>query len=153
MNSVDYACECATKGSEGRSMTTPKIFVVGLILIGFLGGAGTFAALGVGETQTVSGGGVSVKVTYLAQTEHESQFSVVLDTHSVNLDAYDLKAQSILRADTGIVLQPTAVENKGSGHHREAILTFPRPSTRRKWLELVIKDIAGEKERTFRWYR
>jgi len=134
-------------------MTTAKILVVGLILIGFLGGAETFGALGVGETQTASGGGVRVKVTYLAQTEHESQFSVVLDTHSVNLDAYDLKALSVLRADTGIVLQPTAIENKGSGHHREAILTFPRPSTRRKWLELVIRDLAGEKERTFRWYR
>ena len=57
------------------------------------------------------------------------------------------------RDDTGIVLQPTSVENKGSGHHREVILTFPRPSLKRTWLELVIKDIAGEKERIFRWYR
>ena len=94
-----------------------------------------------------------VKTTYLAQTEHESRFSITLDTHSVNLDGYDLKALSILRDDTGIVLQPTGVENKGSGHHREVILTFPRPSLKRTWLELVIKDIAGEKERIFRWYR
>ena len=94
-----------------------------------------------------------MKVTYLAQTEHESRFSVVLDTHSVNLDAYDLKALSILRDDTGILFEPTGVENNGSGHHREIILTFPRPSTKRQWLELVLKDIAGEKERTFRWYR
>lgn len=134
-------------------MRRKKIVVMGLILVGFLAGAESFGAAGTDATQTVSGGGVTVKVTYLTQTEHESQFSVVLDTHSVNLDAYDLKALSILRADTGIVLQPTAIENKGSGHHREAILTFPRPSTRRTWLELVIKDIAGEKERTFRWYQ
>ena len=104
-------------------------------------------------SQTVSGGGVMVKATYLAQTEHESRFSITLDTHSVSLDGYDLKALSILRDDTGIVLQPTGVENKGSGHHREVILTFPRPSLKRTWLELVIKDIAGEKERIFRWYR
>lgn len=134
-------------------MRRKKIVVMGLILVGFLAGAESFGAAGTDATQTVSGGGVTVKVTYLSQTEHESRFSVVLDTHSVNLDAYDLKALSILRADTGIVLQPTAIENKGSGHHREAILTFPRPSTRRTWLELVIKDIAGEKERTFRWYQ
>ena len=134
-------------------MKVQKTFAQALVLMAFLWVAESFGAAGIGAIQTASGGGVTVRVTYLTQTEHESQFSVVLDTHSVNLDAYDLKSLSILRADTGIVLQPTAIENKGSGHHREVILTFPRPSTRRKWLELVIKDIAGEKERTFRWYQ
>jgi len=132
-------------------MTTLKILVVALILGGFLRGAESFAAADPGTSQTVSGGGVTVKVTYLAQTAHESRFSVVLDTHSVNLDMYDLKALSILRDDTGMTMQPTGVENKGSGHHREIILTFPRPSMDRKWLELVIKDVAGVKERVFRW--
>lgn len=112
-----------------------------------------FAAEGVGSSRTQSGGGVTVKVTYLEQTDHESRFSVVLDTHSLNLDVYNLNVLSFLRDDTGLAMKPTGVENKGSGHHREIILTFPRPSLNRKWLELVIKDIAGEKERTFRWYR
>lgn len=94
-----------------------------------------------------------MKVTYLAQTEHESKFSVVLDTHSVNLERYDLKSLSVMRDDTGLTMAPTGSENKGSGHHREIILTFPRPSTERKWLELVIKDIAGVKERVYRWSR
>ncbi len=134
-------------------MRTLKILIMGLILGGFLRGGESFGAAATDATQTVSAGGVTVKVTYLAQTEHESRFLVALDTHSVDLDVYDLKANSILRDDTGMLLQPTGIENKGSGHHREAILTFPRPSTRRKWLELVIKDVAGEKERTFRWYR
>lgn len=132
---------------------TLKILVLGLILGGFLGGAVGFGAAAPGATQTVSGGGVTVKVSYLAQTEHESRFSVVMDTHAVNLDAYDLKALSVLRDDTGLSMRPTGVENKGSGHHREIILTFPRPSVDRKWLELVIKDIAGIKERMFRWNR
>ena len=131
-------------------MKVQKIFVEWLVLMAFLWVTQSFAAA-VGSTQTVSGGGVTVKATYLVQTEHESRFSVALDTHSVNLDAYDLKAISILRDDTGLVLQPTGIENKGGGHHREVILTFPRPSARRQWLELVIKDVAGEKERTFRW--
>ena len=133
-------------------MKTLRILLTGLILVGFLRGADSFGAATTDPTQTVSGGGVTV-VTYLAQTGHESRFSVVLDTHSVDLDAYDLKALSVLRDDTGILFEPTGVENKGSGHHREIILTFPRPSTKRQWLELVLKDIAGEKERTFRWYR
>ena len=124
------------------------------IALGFVMMSGkTSSAAASSATQTVAGGGVTVKVTYLAQTGHESRFSVVLDTHSVDLDAYDLKALSVLRDDTGILFEPTGVENKGSGHHREIILTFPRPSTKRQWLELVLKDIAGEKERTFRWYR
>jgi hypothetical protein len=138
---------------KGRNMRTPNILFMGLILAGFLGGAVSFGAAVPGGVQTVSGGGVTVKVTYLEQTDHESRFSVVLDTHSVNLDAYDPKATSILRDDTGLTLQPTKAENKGSGHHREIILTFPRPSLERKWLELVIKDIAGAKDRTFRWNR
>jgi hypothetical protein len=130
-----------------------KSLILGLILGGFLGGAASFGATTQGATQTVSGGGVTVKVIYLAQTEHEARFLVALETHSVNLDKYDLKATSVLRDDTGLTTQPTAIQNKGSGHHREIILTFPGPSTDRKWLELVIKDIAGVKERIFRWSR
>ena len=134
-------------------MKSFSITVVALLLTGLLGIGAGLAAEGLGLPQTQSGGGVTVKVTYLAQTAHESQFSVVLDTHSVNLDLYDLKVLSLLRDDTGLTMQPTGAENKGSGHHREIILTFPRPSVDRKWLELVIKDIAGVKERTFRWDR
>jgi hypothetical protein len=128
-----------------------KILVIGLVLGGFLHAKESYGAVGPNATQTVSGGGVTVRVTYLAQTEHESRFLVALDTHSVNLDVYDLKAVSLLRDDTGLSMEPTGVENKGSDHHREIILTFPRPSLERKWLELVIKDLAGEKERIFRW--
>jgi hypothetical protein len=111
----------------------------------------TFGAAAPGTNRSDAGGGVTVKVTYLEQTAHESRFSVVLDTHSVNLDVYDVKSLSLMRDDTGLAMQPTGAENKGSGHHREIILTFPRPSLERKWLELVMKDIAGVKERVFRW--
>ena len=134
-------------------MRALKNAMQGVVLMAFLWVGHSFGAAAIGPTQTVSAGGVTVKATYLAQTEHESRFSVVLDTHSVNLDTYDLKALSIMRDDTDIVLEPTKVENKGSGHHREVVLTFPRPSLKRKWLELVIKDVAGEKERTFRWFK
>ena len=129
----------------------PKIVVIGLILSLLLAIGQSFGAVGTKSPQTVSGGGVTVKATYLEQTEHETRFAVTLDTHSVNLDVYDLKANSMLRDDTGLAMEPTGIENKGGGHHRQVILTFPRPSLRRTWTELVIKDIAGEKERRFRW--
>jgi hypothetical protein len=47
-------------------------------------------------------------------------------------------------------LQPS-VENKGSGHHREITVSFAKVATGTKRVELVIKDIAGVKERIFRW--
>lgn len=133
-------------------MRAPTLFILGFFVSVLFGNSESLTAVSE-KTQTVSGGGVTVKVTYLEQTEHESRFSVVLDTHSVNLDAYDLKALSFIRDDTGLTMKPTGAENKGSGHHREIILTFPRLSLNRKWLELVIKDIGGVNERIFRWDR
>ena len=60
----------------------------------------SFAAENPGLSHTQAGAGVTVKVTYLAQTARESRFSVVLDTHSVSLDTCDVKALSVLRDDT-----------------------------------------------------
>ena len=81
----------------------------------------------------------------------DPRFQVVLDTHSVGLDGYDLKSITVLRDDTGKSYLPAGAENKGSGHHREITLSFPKVSPEAKRLEIVIKDIAGVKERSFRW--
>jgi hypothetical protein len=133
-------------------MRVLKILVMGLVLGGFLRGGESFGAAATDATQTVSGGGVTAKVTYLnPKSSDDPRFQVVLDTHSVALDGYDLKAISLLRDDTGKTYLPNAVENKGSGHHREVILTFPKVSPEAKRLEIVIKDVAGVKERTFHW--
>jgi hypothetical protein len=132
-----------------------KVFLVllaGLFLAGLLGINETFAATASHTTRTDTGGGVTVKVTYLnPQGTEDARFEISLDTHSVDLDSYDLKALSSLRDDAGKVYQPTKVENKGSGHHRQLVLVFPKPAPGNKRLELVIKDIAGVKERSFVW--
>ncbi len=105
-----------------------------------------------GLTRIRSAGGVTVKVTYLnPQSGEETRFDVSLDTHSVNLDAYDLKALSVLREGAGKEHKPSRVDNKGSGHHRQVILVFDRPASKSKQLKLVIKEIAGVKERSFSW--
>ena len=128
-----------------------------LILAGFLWtllvGHGAEPAAAVPDaTQTVSGGGVTVAVTYLNPTKNETpRFQVALNTHSVTLDSYDLKALALLRDQTGKIYAPTTVENKGGGHHRQVIVTFPKISPDAKRVEMVIKDIAGINERTFRW--
>jgi len=69
----------------------------------------------------------------------------------VSLDGYDLKTLASLRDDTGKTSSPTVVENKGDGHHREATVSFLKPSQGAKRVELVIKDVAGVKKRVFRW--
>lgn len=126
--------------------------LVGIILVGLFAASDGYGAAAPGLTRTHSGAGVTVKVTYLnPQGTDGSRFEVVLDTHSVNLDGYDLKALSVLRDETGNEYQSTQVENKGSGHHREIILIFPKSSSGAKRLDLVIKDIAKVKERSFSW--
>ena len=124
----------------------------GVILISLSGIGQSFGAAAPGLTRTNSGGGVTAKVTYLNPGGPEGpRFQVVLDTHSVDLDAFDLKNLSLLRDEAGKTYQPTQMENKGAGHHREVTLAFPKSASGAKRLELVIKDIAGVKERSFRW--
>jgi hypothetical protein len=133
-------------------MKVSKLLITA-IAMGFVFMAGeTFGAAAPDATQSVAGGGVTAKVTFLnPKGADEPRFQLVLDTHSVNLDAYDLKSIAVLRDDTGKSYVPTAAENKGSGHHRETVVTFPKLSPGAKRIELVIKDVAGVNERTFAW--
>ena len=127
------------------------ICFAGVLLIGVIFIGDSFAAAA-NAPQASSGGGVTVKVTYLnPNSADEPRFQVVLDTHSVNLDAYDLKSMTVLRDDAGKNYAATGVENKGSGHHREATVSFAKLDPDAKRVELVLKDVAGVQERVFRW--
>ena len=133
-------------------MKTSITILAGLLFSALLLVNGTINAIASDATQAVAGGGVTVKVTYLNPKGSDgARFQVALDTHSVNLDSYDLKTVSVLRDDAGNTYSPTAVDNKGSGHHRETIVSFGKVASGTKRVELVIKDIAGVKERIFRW--
>lgn len=131
-------------------MKFSRMFFAALLLTALFGGKTLTAASNM--TQSVAGGGVTTKVTYLnPKSADDPRFLIVLDTHSVNLDAYDLKTIAVLRDDGGKSYAPTAAENKAGGHHREVTLTFAKLTQESKRVELVIKDIAGVKERTFIW--
>ena len=133
-------------------MKALAILLAGLVLSGLLENGESFGAAASNTTQTVSGGGVAAKITYLnPKSNDDPRFQVVLDTHSVALDSYDLKSITVLRDDVGKSYAPTEAENKGSGHHREVTLTFPKVSPDAKRVEIIIKGLAGVKERTFRW--
>jgi len=127
--------------------------IVAVLLLNISIGLGVgFPAESSGAVQSVAGGGVTAKVTFLnPKSGDEPRFQIVLDTHSVNLDAYDLKSLASLRDDAGKAYASTGMENKGSGHHRESTVSFAKVSPEAKRLELVIKDVAGVKERVFRW--
>ena len=125
----------------------------GWLVLNGLGGSSEI--LGAAEskmTQTISGGGVTAKATYLnPNSDDEPRFEIILDTHSADLNRYDLKTMTALRDGTGKTYLATGIENKGSGHHREATLTFPKVSPESERFELIVKDVAGVKERTFIW--
>ena len=105
-----------------------RVSELGLFLISLFWVAQSLAAAPA-LTRTHAGGGVTAKATYLnpGGTE-DTRFEISLETHSVDLDSYDLKALSSLRDDAGKVYQPTKVENKGSGHHRQLVLVFLKPA-------------------------
>lgn len=114
----------------------------------------SLAAEDPGLTRTKSAAGVTVRVTYVnTPGAGDVHFVVVLEASMVDLLPYDLKALSSARDDTGKSYLPKGiVESKGGNHYRrEVLLSFPKPTPKTKWLELVIKDVAGVKERTFRW--
>ncbi len=107
-------------------MKTFKLLILGFVLISSAIAGDAFGAAASNMTQSVAGGGVTAKVTFLnPQNADEPRFQIVLDTHSVNLDAYELKTIVVLRDDIGKSYGPTAVENKGGGHHRETFVAFP----------------------------
>jgi hypothetical protein len=105
---------------------------------------------GPGGSRTNDEGRVTVKVTWDGRLEPLA-FDVVLDTHSVDLDGYDLAELAILRIGQGRELRPTAWDAPKGGHHREGRLDFgalldARPSS----IELLIRGIDG-RDRVFRW--
>jgi len=138
--------------NEKKFRNKSIVFLSVLCLMGLLRIGESFGATAAGTAQTVSGGGVTAKVTYLNPGSNDNLlFQVVLDTHSVGLDGYDLKSITVLRDETGKSYPPAGAENKGGGHHRKITLSFPKVSPEAKSLEMVIKDVAGVKERSFRW--
>jgi hypothetical protein len=146
------SCKIIRTLEGGQIMKTFSMTLASLLFSVLFGLGEGFAAAASHTTRTDSGGGVTIKVTLVdPKANNDLRFQVALDTHSVSLDSYDLKAISVLRDDAGNTYAPTAVENKGSGHHREAVVSFAKIATGTKRIELVIKDVAGVKERIFRW--
>lgn len=110
-------------------------------------------------TQVSEAGEVTVKATWLAD-EATPTFAVVLDTHSVALDGYDLRELAMLRAD-GREVAPLSWEAPAGGHHRSGTLVFPVTAAdgaplitaQTRQVELVIRGIGDVPERVLTWER
>ncbi|MEO6043650.1 MAG: hypothetical protein ABIQ47_06990 [Tepidiformaceae bacterium] len=84
-------------------------------------------------------------------------FKAVLDTHSIDLDGFDLAKLAVLRTDGGIEVAPIAWDAAKGGHHREGKLSFPATVDGRPLLDelvrgitVIVRDVASP-ERSFRW--
>ncbi len=78
-----------------------------------------------------------------------------MNTHSVDLDQYDLGELAVLRDDAGNEYHPISWDSPPGGHHRRGALTFPLPDSlsqgEARYLEIVIQDIAGIEQRVLKW--
>lgn len=109
-------------------------------------------------TQTSEGGNVTIKVTWNGAADGPT-FTVAMDTHSVDLDSYDLRQLAVLKTSQGLEVQPSGWDAPKGGHHREGTLRFPATGPNGQpligvgtgTLELVIRDVAGVPERIFQW--
>ena len=110
------------------------------------------------DTRTSEGGQVTVTVTWDGPSAGP-RFGVTMDTHAVDLDAYDLSTLAVLRVDGGREAQPDGWDAPKGGHHRKGNLSFatttadgkPLINQTTRSVELIIRDVAGVSERRFRW--
>ncbi|MFA4819011.1 MAG: hypothetical protein WC621_04155 [Patescibacteria group bacterium] len=93
---------------------------------------------------------VTITPTDILSQSKEWKFSIVMDTHSVELDQ-DLIKSAILIDDMGKEYKPRNWEGPVGGHHREGVLVFNAIQPMPKSVEIKIKDVGGIQERSFKW--
>ena len=119
------------------------------------GGDGQSKSAGAGK-RTSDVGSVTVDLTWEG-VGSGPVFTVRMDTHSVDLDGFDLKNLAVLRTDEGLEVAPASWDAPSGGHHREGKLTFPETVDGRPVLgegtrgaTVIVRDVAAP-ERSFQW--
>ena len=128
------------------------------LVIGLLLSRPTSVAQADAKTQTGQAGQVTIKATWEG-AESGPVFTVVLDTHAVNLDAYDLVQLAVLRTDQADDVLPIGWDAPAGGHHREGTLTFPLTRAdgsptlpaETRLIELSIREVGGVPETVLTW--
>jgi hypothetical protein len=98
---------------------------------------------------------VTIDVEWIKAEDNSLIFDVAMNTHSVDLDQYNLGQLAILRDNTGKEYHPVSWDSAPGGHHRRGTLSFPLPDSLNQggtsYIEIVIQDVAGIKERVLKW--
>ena len=125
----------------------------GMMMQGMMGGTASAKTKkeeqtgGPQKTQEKAEAGVTAKAG-LEGSNGALVFKVSLETHTVELDKYKFDEIVVLRAGDKEYKAKVKSE-EGSGHHRSAVVEFENPKA--KEVEIVIKDVAGVKERVFKF--
>lgn len=108
-----------------------------------------------GLVQSSSAGNVTVDIKWLGSQNGSLAFQVDMNTHSVDLDQYDLDKLALLRDDAGGEYTPTSWLSAPGGHHREGTITFSIPQAltegKARSIRMVIRGVAGVAERVLEW--
>jgi hypothetical protein len=108
-----------------------------------------------GLVQSHTGGSVTIDVEWFQAENGSLIFNVAMNTHSVDLDQYDLRELAVLRDDMGDEYHPVSWDSAPGGHHRQGILIFSLPDSvslgEAKYVEIVIRDMADIAERVLKW--
>ncbi len=108
-----------------------------------------------GLVQTNTGGSVTIDVEWIKVEDGLLIFNVAMNTHSVDLDQYDLGELTTLRDDADNEYHLVSWDSAPGGHHRRGTLTFTLPDSlsqgETKYLEIVIRDVADINERVLKW--
>ncbi|KKU11884.1 MAG: hypothetical protein UX17_C0065G0001, partial [Parcubacteria group bacterium GW2011_GWC2_45_7] len=101
-----------------------------------------------GELKTDAGeGNVTVDAEFVEEGD-ELVFTININTHSEDLSAFSPERQIALQDGQANMINPTAIQQEGSGHHLEFIARFPKIEGAAK---LVVTDLAGVSMRELVW--
>lgn len=108
-----------------------------------------------GMVQSHDGGSVTIEVEWLGITNDTLVFEVAMNTHSVDLDGYDLMELAVMRDNEGNSHNPVSWDSEAGGHHRRGTLSFPVPTSLEQdsvyYIEIIIREIADIEERILKW--
>lgn len=160
-NDYFVARQGLSRASAGRAQIAWLVAAGFLFIAAFLSAGCSNSGSGdqsapVGGKRTSDAGSVTVDLTWDGP-EAGLVFKVAMDTHSVDLDGFDLMNLALLRTDTGVEVAPITWDAAKGSHHREGRLSFPPTADGRPLLgesvraiTVVVKDVATP-ERSFQW--
>ncbi len=116
---------------------------------------GAFSLFGSSLERVNKEGAVKVSAIYLKPEKLPGKgiaFNLSFNTHSVDLDVYDIKKVTFIQIDKKDPQPAISWVPSGSGHHLGGVISFAQevPSGNHELL-LIIKEIDGVQERIFKW--